>query len=114
MISTEYGWTDEQILDVPLCRLRQMTTAIAQRQYLADKSHRRLMSWQTRTIAQFIAATVKVEKGKDSPIMDAANKISLDAKEAQELLNAPVEIENKPGSYERLVRGFASSPDGPA
>lgn len=56
-----------------------MSLACAQRQYLSDRYQRQLLTWQTRTIAQFIAATVRVESAGDkSPLMEAALEVSLD------------------------------------
>jgi hypothetical protein len=74
-----------------------------------------LISWQTRTIAQFVAATVPVEKGKKNGLLDSADKIALDDIERKErdreqeaLASAPAE--NAPGSYEALLTGFRPPP----
>lgn len=71
---------------------------------------RRLISWQTRTLAQFISATIEVPKGKENPAMQAANQVSLDSMEAAELAKPRAEPpkENKIGSFERLTGGFGS------
>lgn len=69
------------------------------------------MAWQTRTVCQFIAATVRVDKGKQNPLMEAANKIVLDTQESTELealSSKPQVKENPVGSYERLMSGFNS------
>lgn len=72
--------------------------------------HRRLLSWQTRILSQFIAATIQVEEGKENSALDAAGKIALDELETEELEMvsrkaeaSPIITENAPGSYERLM-----------
>lgn len=70
------------------------------------------MSWQTRTVCQFIAATIRTDKGKQNPAMEAAGKIVLDDLEKQELeamqsRSEPAKpAENAIGSYEKLMAGF--------
>jgi len=57
-----------------------------------------LLSWQTRTLAQFIAATAMSED--NSPLVEAAAEIDLDPEEEQE---APKVSEPAVGSYERFM-----------
>lgn len=77
------------------------------------------MSWQTRTLAQFIAATVPVEKAGDtSELLEQASLIAFDKTEAAELkrlANAPPDIKPKEpriGSYERLMSGLGGNASG--
>lgn len=56
------------------------------RQYLKRKENRRLISWQTRTLAQYIAVTVEYDSSKGpNPVLEAAGQISLDSLETKEL-----------------------------
>lgn len=61
--------------------------------------------WQTRTLASFIAATVPVERGKDNPLMDAAQAIggprTEDGTGEGQLNHEPAR-----GSYEALMEAF--------
>lgn len=82
--------------------------AITQRRYLEEKRQRRLLSWQTRTLAMYIAATIEVEKDKENPVFESAEKIALDDLEVKEMeaqarIVANTPIENQPGSYEQLM-----------
>lgn len=82
---------------------------------MEDKKNRRLVSWQTRTLAQIIAATIPLEKGQENPVAEQATKISIDAMEADELKQAleqhlAAPVENRAGSFEKLVTGFNSTP----
>ena len=66
-----------------------------------------LAAWQTRTLAQFIAATVPIEKGKSNPLMKEAEKVGLDLITDSHQSADPVREEPKVGSMERLLRGFS-------
>lgn len=89
-------------------RLRQIVAGIDERLYYDQKQKRRLISWQARQLAQFIAATIPVE-GENTALAVAA-KLVLDEDELLELEAAEREptnaIENDDGSYEKLMRGF--------
>lgn len=90
--------------------MQQIVAVIGQRKYLEQKTQRRLISWQTRILAQFIAATIEVEEGKENSALAAAGKIVLDDLEAEEMqamekmteVRKPV-LENEPGSYEKFM-----------
>lgn len=85
----------------------------AQREY--DKT---IAEWQTRTLAQFIAATVRVKKGTRNPLADAADKVALtfdsessgaDQQSMEDWIehgSAVAAERNRPGSFERLTRGL--------
>ena len=64
-----------------------------------------LVTWQTRSLATIIAATVPMEAGKSNPLLEVAMELSLEAdlSEAEE----PA-ADNRDGSYEQLVSGFGS------
>lgn len=79
--------------------------------------HGSIVEWQTRTLVQFISATVPVEKGKKNPLAAEADKVRLrlEDDEGQADNDAPPEVfveqgsqiaENAPGSFEKLMGGF--------
>lgn len=82
LISSEYGWSDDQILDLTMARMRQVREVImerqgeARRQALADKQN------ELQILASFIASSAGHKDG-----VAAAKKISLlaepEAKAAQ-------------------------------
>lgn len=103
-----------------VCRLRQAVANIEARRK-GERQYRNIIAeWQTRTIAQFIAATVPVEKGKRNTLAEEAEKIRLrleDEKGTSES-DAPPEVfveegsqvaKNAAGSYERLMAGFGGA-----
>lgn len=56
LISSEYGWDDEVILDKTLRRIRQITAAITKRKLEVQRIRRQELSWQTRSLAMVTAA----------------------------------------------------------
>lgn len=80
MISSEYGWTDETILDLTIGRIRQVSAAITERKLAEEKKNRSLLAWQTRTICQFLAAANQSMEGGENHLLNAASEISLDTK----------------------------------
>lgn len=108
LISSEYGWSDDQILDLTLARLRQITTAIQQRRYLEHRQERLIASWQTRTLAQFVALTIPVE-GKNNPLLDAAATLDIDG----DLTLEDTKEDNLP-SYEQMLAFGQAMERGPS
>lgn len=88
-MSSEYGWTDEQIGELPLARFRQITAAIQIRKYNQARQENARFSWLARNLAGFIAAGYWVEKGKENKALKQASKIAYDDIEAM-LLGADV------------------------
>jgi hypothetical protein len=121
VVQAQYGWTDEQVLDIPICRLRQIAATVEARLKSERLYHQTITEWQTRTLAQFIAATVQMEKkGQKNPLMAEASKIRLrlegDDDESLSGDDVPPEVyieqgsqvaQNDNGSYERLRSAFA-------
>lgn len=112
LVSSEYGWSDEQILDLPLIRLRQITAAISRRKYMRQREENTRVSWQTRALAQYIAGGYMVE-GENTAVQ-SASQLAFDDIEAAALGDtrgkAQVQRgtkENENGSYEKLMRAFA-------
>lgn len=62
LISEQYGWTDEQILDLTMARMRQCRAVIWERQ--AEERRRALSveQYKLRTLASFMARTKKAAK----------------------------------------------------
>ena len=100
MISSEYGWTDETILDLKWARIRQITAAITLRKNRERVYSESIAEWQTKVVSQIIAATVPLEKkGASNPVADAANAISI----FPEADATPANREPLPGSFERFM-----------
>lgn len=108
LISSEYGWSDDQILDLTLTRMRQITTAIQQRHYLRHRQSRLVTSWQTRTLAQFIALTIPTEGGKN-PVLDFAATLDLDG----DMASAEPDEKRLP-SYEQMMAFGQAMERGPS
>lgn len=108
-MSAEYGWTDDQIGDLPLVRFRQIVSAIQLRLTQARREARSIASWQTRTLSTYIAAGYMVEKGKENKALSEAQNIGYDAID-QALLGVESggAKENTNGSFERLM-GWAGA-----
>lgn len=105
LISSEYGWSDKKILNLPLPRFNQILAAIRTRMWLHKREQDSRFSWQTRVLAQYIAGGWMVE-GENTAVGEAA-KIAFDDIEAAMLgiTKEPTSSEPKAGSFERLM-GF--------
>lgn len=121
-------------MDLPVCRMRQIVKSIEQRTKLQKARDDMVVEWQTKTLANFIANTVKVPKGKQNPLVKAVESIRLvDMKELEDgtIPYTPEQIDpaddpavyveqgsqvaeqrNSPGSFERLLNGFREAPQG--
>lgn len=88
-----------------------------------------MVEWQTKRIVEYIAASVKTEKGKRNPLLESAQKLSLgledddSSPESQEPREAVEEekpeffieqgapeaaLKNRKGSFEALMQGLRS------
>lgn len=108
LISKEYGWTDDQIMELPIRTLRQKIAAINRRLYMKRREDISLVSWQTRQLASFIAGGYWVEghnKAFDQAQMLAYDKIERAQLEEFEMRaeTEPREFSVKPGSFERFM-----------
>lgn len=106
-MSSEYGWTDEQIGELALARFRQIVAAIQLRRWQAHREDSSRLSWQTRILAQYVAAGYMIEKGKPNTALENASYLGYDdieraMAEASDTASAAPK-ENRPGSFERLV-----------
>jgi len=70
------------ILELTLTRLRQIVTAIRLRRHVDQKRERRLVSWQTRTIARFISYSVPLTEDQENPLIPLLNDVVLDDEES--------------------------------
>lgn len=107
-MSQAYGWTDEEIHNLTLRRFRQITAAIRRRQYLEEREKKSQISWQTRTLAQFIAAGYQVGEGDENPGLTMANQISIDHIEKAQL----EELETSGPGFEGRGPAVEKSDDG--
>jgi hypothetical protein len=87
-VSREYGWTDDQILDLPVRRFRQIVAAIRRRQFLRRREEIQLMSWQTRQITTFTAGGYMVDSKKGNPAFHYAQNLAFDEIEEAQLEEA--------------------------
>jgi hypothetical protein len=58
LVSSEYGWSDEQILDTPLCRLVQISSAISQRKDDEFYVRTRVIEWHARAVSVVVASGI--------------------------------------------------------
>lgn len=124
-IVSEYGgYSYDSVLDEPVRRIRLMVANIDVRVRARQKREEDIIDAQTRMLAQFIAATVKVPKGKKNTLMEDAKNLTLFKKQensdpdnrAEDVTganNPEVFVEqgsqtasNKEGSFEALTRGL--------
>ncbi len=82
LVSSEYGWDDDTIGELPLARLRQVTAAIQMRRYSSSRAENARFSWLARNISGFIAAGYQIEKGKENKALEQAGKLAYDDIEA--------------------------------
>ncbi len=103
-MSSEYGWDDETIGNLPLQRLRQVTAAIQLRRYQKERVENSRISWLTRTLAGYIVGGYMSDAKDKKPALDAIAQLSLDDVEAEYLkAGGPPAGEPKTGSFERLM-----------
>ncbi len=108
LISSEYGWSDKKIFNLPVARFNQIQAAIRTRRWMQSRQENGRFSWLARSLATYIAAGYMVE-GENTAIADAA-KLAMDEIEAALLGVEPADNGKKgpkQGSYERLM-GFIS------
>ena len=110
LVSSEYGWTDEEIGEVTVARLRQIVVAIRTRQFLASREENNRFSWLARSLGTLIAGGYMMEKGKENPGIKIAQKLAMDDIESALLESPPPPKpkQNKPGSYEMFMGAFGN------
>lgn len=80
LISSEYGWDDEIILNKTLRRIRQILAAIILRLQRKQKEERLLISWQTRSLAMVMASSANPTE----ELARFAANLTIDADEYEE------------------------------
>jgi len=89
LISSEYGWDDEVILDKTLRRIRQILAAITLRRKERIRQERLIVSWQTRSLAMVMAGS---GGNANESIMKFASTLTIDNDEYREFNNEqPIE-----------------------
>lgn len=115
LISSQYGWDDEQILDLGFARYLQIISSIKIRQYLDTREENARVSWLARNVATFIAASIMSDDNSEA--IEAASRLAYDDVERAILSSdesvsdadwqpgdpAVVKREPKAGSFESLV-----------
>lgn len=81
LISSEYNWDDEVILDKTLRRIRQILAAITYRKQEQTRTERLMLSWQTRSLAMVISAA---GSNASEELMTFASNLTIDNEEYQE------------------------------
>ena len=76
MYQTEYGWSDEAVLDLTLRRAVQIKESIEQRRELLKWEQYKLLEWQTQILASMVANTVENDKARKT-LVDYASSLSL-------------------------------------
>lgn len=93
LLASEYGWTDETVLDLTLGRLRQCREIVFERQAEERRRDLSVREVELRILAQFMAQSPEA------------------AKDAQriELLDRPKDLTAEPatGSYEKALGMFS-------
>lgn len=81
LISSEYGWDDEVILNKTLRRIRQILAAITLRKKERMKQERLMLSWQTRSLAMVIASA---GSNPAEELMKFASNLTIDNEEYEQ------------------------------
>lgn len=92
-------------MDLTIKRIRQCVAAITERKWLEHHSRWQSLTWQTKLICRFVAATVPVQPGTSSALLEAADQIGAEPNQPQQP-KQPTEPEV--GSYERLMATFGA------
>lgn len=70
-IQGEYGWTDDQVLNLTVRRAVQINESISQRLELRKWEDLKITEWQTRQLATMIANTVEDNKARKELVSQA-------------------------------------------
>lgn len=108
LISSEYGWDSEKILDLPIRRFRQVVATITERLTIKREFENKRALSHTKIICSFIAHTVPIEEGQENPLLKLAQQIG--EPEQKETKASPADVEA--GSYERFMAAFGGKGGG--
>lgn len=108
LISSEYGWDSEAILNLPIRRFRQIVATISERIITnRDIENKRALS-HTKIICSFIASTVPVEEGKENQLLKLAQTLG----EPEQTKTKDPAVDVEAGSYERFMSAFGGKGGG--
>jgi hypothetical protein len=112
LIASEYGWTDQQIGELPFMRFQQIVSAIELRRATERRTENARFSWLARNLSQFVAGGYLTDGKQENTAIADARRIAFDKVEAAMLAHyeeqaalKPAPIEAKRGSFESLM-GF--------
>lgn len=88
LVSKEYGWTDDQILDLTIGRLRQVTDAISVRRQARWRETLIVLQEHARVIVGGMAGTAFSQKAADG-IIRYAERLRLVADEDDDMKRLP-------------------------
>jgi len=123
LIAKEYGWSDEQIGELPLMRFQQIVNAISLRKYREDRQETSRISWLARTISQYVAGGYMTDGQRENVAVRYASQIAFDhieeaaleAAAAREALkartNETVMKEPARGSFEKMMQFMGQKRD---
>lgn len=77
-MSSEYGWSDDRILDTPVRRLRQISAVIAERRDQQARIAESYIEWQTKVLASYISAIAPSKKGAEK-LLERVDALSMRA-----------------------------------
>lgn len=112
LISSEYGWSDQQIGELPFMRFQQIVSAISLRRANKVREENYRFSWLARNLSQFVAAGYMVEG--ENPAIQQASTLAFDKVEREMLAHQAAIQESQPtkvhapvepvrGSFEKLM-----------
>jgi hypothetical protein len=107
LISAEYGWTDDQILDLTIARLRQIRDVILERQGEDRRADLTVREVELRTTTQFIAAAAGSKQ-----LVSQADKVRLLPPPTDATTGRVLRPNDRIGSYERMVGQFRHLEEG--
>jgi hypothetical protein len=87
-------------MELTIKRLRQCVAAISERKWLESRAQWQNLTWQTRMICRFVAATVPIQPGTRSSLLEAAEDIGEEPNQPEQSKEPEV------GSYERFMASF--------
>lgn len=101
-----------------LRRFRQIVAAIRRYDYLKAREQKSLISWQTRTLATYIAAGFQVAENQENEALKAASELAIDHIEESRIREESAFADRGPeikkeegpavGSYEMFLGTFGS------
>lgn len=110
---------DDDILDLPIGRIRQVVAAIVRRSELNERRKRAYVTWQTKTLAAIITSTSELTKDGYAKMQELIRSLSMELGDEAERLPEVADpeddenalkraaMQNRTGSFERLHGGLS-------